>query len=110
VSRCRHIRLMPRIPKLGGIETFKGEAFHSARWRHGVDLRGKRVGALGNGSSALAGNGCERGRGEFAQAEWRRTNILVLTFARVHAMCKFPGLAIVLKKKVHYGIERKKKT
>jgi cation diffusion facilitator CzcD-associated flavoprotein CzcO len=37
---------------LQGIETFKGEVFHSARWRHDVDLRGKRVGVLGNGSSA----------------------------------------------------------
>lgn len=43
---------VPRIPKLQGIETFKGEVFHSARWRHDVDLRGKRVGVLGNGSSA----------------------------------------------------------
>jgi len=31
----------PRIPKLEGMESFKGEAFHSARWRHDVDLRGK---------------------------------------------------------------------
>ncbi|KAF8495884.1 FAD/NAD-P-binding domain-containing protein [Russula emetica] len=46
------ILVVPRIPKLQGIESFKGEVFHSARWRHDVDLRGKRVGVLGNGSSA----------------------------------------------------------
>ncbi|KAI0288967.1 hypothetical protein BC826DRAFT_1092860 [Russula brevipes] len=43
---------VPRFPKLQGIESFEGEAFHSARWEHHVDLRGKRVGVLGNGSSA----------------------------------------------------------
>ena len=42
----------PLIPNLEGVETFKGEVFHSARWRHDVELRGKRIGVLGNGSSA----------------------------------------------------------
>ena len=48
------ILVVPRIPNLQpeGIESFKGEAFHSARWRHDIDLSGKRVGVLGNGSSA----------------------------------------------------------
>jgi cation diffusion facilitator CzcD-associated flavoprotein CzcO len=45
------VLVVPRIPKLQGIESFKGEVFHSARWRHDIDLRGKRVGVLGNGSS-----------------------------------------------------------
>jgi cation diffusion facilitator CzcD-associated flavoprotein CzcO len=43
----------PRTPPdLKGVETFKGDLFHSARWRHDVDLRGKRVGVIGNGCSA----------------------------------------------------------
>ena len=46
------VLVVPKIPKLEGIECFKGEVFHSARWKHDVDLRGKRVGVLGNGSSA----------------------------------------------------------
>ncbi|KAI0000784.1 FAD/NAD-P-binding domain-containing protein [Russula compacta] len=46
------ILVVPRYPKLQGIESFKGEVFHSARWRHDVNLRGKRVGVLGNGSSS----------------------------------------------------------
>jgi len=46
------ILVVPKIPELQGIESFKGEVFHSARWRHDVDLHGKRVGVLGNGSSA----------------------------------------------------------
>ncbi|KAH9032545.1 FAD/NAD-P-binding domain-containing protein [Lactarius hengduanensis] len=46
------VLVVPKYPKLQGIESFKGEVFHSARWRHDVDLHGKRVGVLGNGSSA----------------------------------------------------------
>ncbi len=43
----------PRIPDLPGLETFKGPAFHSARWDHSVSLRGKRVAAIGTGASAI---------------------------------------------------------
>ncbi|TFK42408.1 hypothetical protein BDQ12DRAFT_273676 [Crucibulum laeve] len=43
----------PVYPKdIGGIEKFKGDLFHSARWRHDVELKGKRVGVIGNGCSA----------------------------------------------------------
>lgn len=45
---------VPNQPaELRGIqEVFKGESFHSARWRHDVDLHGKRVAVIGNGCSA----------------------------------------------------------
>jgi cation diffusion facilitator CzcD-associated flavoprotein CzcO len=43
----------PDIPRLPGIETFEGPAFHSARWRHDVSLKGKRVAVVGTGASAL---------------------------------------------------------
>jgi cation diffusion facilitator CzcD-associated flavoprotein CzcO len=46
------VLVVPKFPKLQGIESFKGEVFHSARWRHDIDLHGKRVGVVGNGSSA----------------------------------------------------------
>ncbi len=42
--------VMPDIP---GIEDFRGEWFHSARWNHDVDLRGKRVGVIGIAASAI---------------------------------------------------------
>jgi len=42
----------PRHANIPGLETFKGEMFHSARWNSEVDLRGKRVGVVGNGASA----------------------------------------------------------
>lgn len=45
-----HDVAMPNIP---GVETFKGEAFHSARWDHDVDLTGKRVAVIGTGASAM---------------------------------------------------------
>lgn len=41
----------PVIPQLPG--TFDGPAFHSAQWRHDVDLAGKRVAVIGTGASAI---------------------------------------------------------
>jgi 4-hydroxyacetophenone monooxygenase len=43
----------PAMPKLPGLERFAGPAFHTAQWRHDVDLRGKRVGIIGTGASAM---------------------------------------------------------
>ena len=33
----------PKIPDFPGLERFEGPTFHSARWDHDADLRGKRV-------------------------------------------------------------------
>jgi cation diffusion facilitator CzcD-associated flavoprotein CzcO len=43
----------PALPDIKGIETFRGELFHSARWNHGADLGGKRVALIGTGASAI---------------------------------------------------------
>jgi cation diffusion facilitator CzcD-associated flavoprotein CzcO len=43
----------PAYPRLRGIERFRGAQFHSARWDHGYDLRGKRVAVIGTGASAI---------------------------------------------------------
>ncbi len=43
----------PYIPHLTGLESFRGLAFHSARWDHAVDLRQLRVAVLGTGASAI---------------------------------------------------------
>lgn len=43
----------PSIPALEGLARFAGPAFHSARWRHDVELDGKRVGVVGTGASAM---------------------------------------------------------
>jgi 4-hydroxyacetophenone monooxygenase len=42
----------PKYPDIPGRDSFTGASFHSARWDHSVDLRGKRVAALGTGASA----------------------------------------------------------
>ncbi|ADJ49398.1 flavin-binding monooxygenase-like protein [Amycolatopsis mediterranei S699] len=44
---------LPMIPELPGIEKFEGPAYHSARWRHDVDLAGKKVAVIGTGASAV---------------------------------------------------------
>lgn len=43
----------PIIPNFKGLEGFKGEQFHSSRWNHNYDLKGKRVAVIGTGASAI---------------------------------------------------------
>jgi cation diffusion facilitator CzcD-associated flavoprotein CzcO len=43
----------PMIPKIEGIENFAGKRFHSARWRHDLDLSGLSVAVVGNAASAI---------------------------------------------------------
>lgn len=43
----------PKLPDIPGLETFAGPAFHTARWPARVDLDGKRIGLVGNGSSGV---------------------------------------------------------
>ncbi|KAL4947944.1 hypothetical protein BDW69DRAFT_189723 [Aspergillus filifer] len=42
----------PNPYNLPGVENFKGEVVHTARWREGLSLRGKNVIVVGNGASA----------------------------------------------------------
>ena len=43
----------PVVPNLPGQAEFAGHSFHSARWDHSYDLRGKRVAVVGTGASAV---------------------------------------------------------
>jgi 4-hydroxyacetophenone monooxygenase len=43
----------PNFPEIPGRELFAGPSFHSARWDHAVDLKGKRVAVIGTGASAF---------------------------------------------------------
>ncbi|USA47488.1 NAD(P)/FAD-dependent oxidoreductase [Acinetobacter sp. C26M] len=43
----------PVLPKIKGLETFKGAQFHSAEWNHAFDLNGKKVAVIGAGASAI---------------------------------------------------------
>jgi 4-hydroxyacetophenone monooxygenase len=42
----------PKLPDIAGRDSFTGIAFHSATWRHDVDLAGKKVAVIGTGASA----------------------------------------------------------
>lgn len=42
----------PRFPEIEGMGSFAGPAFHSAEWRHDVDLKGRRIAVIGTGASA----------------------------------------------------------
>jgi cyclohexanone monooxygenase len=43
-----------KLPEIPGLDTFKGETYHTAHWPHeGVDFTGKRVGVIGTGSSGV---------------------------------------------------------
>jgi len=44
---------LPADPRLPGLDLFSGKVFHSARWDHDYDLRGKRVAVVGTGASAI---------------------------------------------------------
>lgn len=43
----------PSIPRLPGLDDFRGEVFHSARWRHDIPLEDRRVAVVGTGASAV---------------------------------------------------------
>ena len=43
----------PAMPAIPGADSFEGPAFHTARWRHDVDLAGKQVAVIGTGCSAI---------------------------------------------------------
>ncbi|WP_433462550.1 flavin-containing monooxygenase [Spirillospora sp. CA-128828] len=52
ISACGQLN-RPELPPIEGRESFAGPAFHSSRWDHGTDLRGKRVAVIGTGASAI---------------------------------------------------------
>ena len=43
----------PAVPDIDGRASFDGPTFHSARWDHSVDLKGKRVAIIGSAASAV---------------------------------------------------------
>ena len=44
----------PTLPRIPGVETFRGPAYHTGRWPHTpVDFTGKRVAVIGTGATAI---------------------------------------------------------
>jgi cation diffusion facilitator CzcD-associated flavoprotein CzcO len=43
----------PRLPDLPGLDSFRGPAFHTARWDEDAEIDGKRVAVIGTGASAI---------------------------------------------------------
>jgi cation diffusion facilitator CzcD-associated flavoprotein CzcO len=52
VAACGQLSV-PSIPAIPGLDEFPGPVFHTARWRHDVDLAGKRVALMGTGCSSI---------------------------------------------------------
>lgn len=44
---------LPLIPKIDGVERFRGRSFHTATWPDDLDVKGKRVALVGTGPSAV---------------------------------------------------------
>lgn len=43
----------PRLPDVPGIGSFAGDWFHSARWDHDCDFRGRRLAVVGSGCTSV---------------------------------------------------------
>lgn len=43
----------PKLARIEGMQSFKGISFHTSRWDYNVDLKGKRVGIIGTGATAV---------------------------------------------------------
>ncbi len=43
----------PKLARIDGMETFRGESFHTSRWNYHLDLEGKKVGIIGTGATAV---------------------------------------------------------
>jgi cation diffusion facilitator CzcD-associated flavoprotein CzcO len=52
VAACGQLRV-PHVPSFDGLDAFTGRWWHSARWDHGFDPRGRRVAVVGSGATAI---------------------------------------------------------
>jgi cation diffusion facilitator CzcD-associated flavoprotein CzcO len=52
ITACGQLSV-PTVPPIPGLESFEGPAFHTAQWRHDVELAGRRVAVVGTGCSAI---------------------------------------------------------
>lgn len=50
---CLGLLSKPNYPDIAGISSFDGAIVHTARWDKNLDLKGKKVGIIGNGSTGV---------------------------------------------------------
>ncbi len=106
----------PNLPDIRGIENFRGEIFHSARWNHDADLRGKRVALIGTGASAIqvgpaiAGAGSQVGVAHLDV--YQRTAPWVMprhdrSYSRLESLAyqHVPGLQRLAREAIYWGRE-----
>ena len=43
----------PKLARIDGMQSFAGDSFHTSRWDYNIDLKGKRVGIIGTGATAV---------------------------------------------------------
>ena len=43
----------PKLARIDGMQSFAGSSFHTSRWDYNIDLKGKRVGIIGTGATAV---------------------------------------------------------
>lgn len=54
VITCMGVLSKPVMPKIEGMEVFKGESFHTYYWpAEGISLEGKKVGVIGTGATGI---------------------------------------------------------
>src|SRR5260370_33221355 len=53
VILAKGILTTPKLARIVGKEKFQGESFHTSRWDYNIDLRGKTVGIIGTGATAI---------------------------------------------------------
>lgn len=88
----------PRELDVPGVERFRGDIFHSARWRQDVDLAGKRVVVFGNGCTGAqvvpAIVGQTKHLTHIARARhWILPGVDQVVTDSTRAVLRFPGVA-----------------
>lgn len=111
----------PAYPKdITGIDKFRGLVWHSAEWRHDVDLRGKRVGLIGNGcsvtqilpkisadSSVKVVNFCRTPQWFIPRPNFRYATWLKWVFAHVPLVMRWYRISIMAQSDINFVMYRK---